>query len=111
MNGNLRELTRNLVQRHTEFGTLENYLDGYSIAGAALRDLAMPASILTAADDPVIPVAEFRELELAPDTELTIAPHGGHCGFIRDISLRSWAEDFLVARMQRVIDHPRFSAG
>jgi hypothetical protein len=23
--------------------------------------------------------------------------------------LRSWAEDFLVARMERVIDHPRFS--
>jgi predicted alpha/beta-fold hydrolase len=46
---------------------------------------------------------------LAADTQLTIVPHGGHCGFIRDLSLRSWAEDFLVARMERVIDHPRFS--
>jgi predicted alpha/beta-fold hydrolase len=103
MNGNLRELTRKLVLRHTDFGTLENYLDGYSIAGEALRDLTIPTTILTAADDPVIPVADFRALQLAPTTELTIAEHGGHCGFIRDWRLRSWAEDFLVERLQRIV--------
>jgi len=103
MNGNLRELTRKLVLRHTDFGTLENYLDGYSVAGEALRDLTIPTTILTAADDPVIPVADFRALQLAPTTELTIAEHGGHCGFIRDWRLRSWAEDFLVERLQRIV--------
>jgi predicted alpha/beta-fold hydrolase len=61
----------------------------------------VPANILTATDDPVIPVAEFRELKLSASTELTIVPHGGHCGFIRDFSLRSWAEDFILAQMQR----------
>jgi predicted alpha/beta-fold hydrolase len=111
LRGRMRDLTRNMVLRHTDFGSLENYLDGYSIAGDALEPLAVPATILTAADDPVIPVAGFRELKLAAATELTIVPHGGHCGFIRDLSLRSWAEDFLVERMQRLIDHPRFSAG
>lgn len=103
LRGGMRDLTRNMVLRHTEFGSLENYLDGYSIAGDALASLAVPATILTAADDPVIPVAEFRELRLAPRTELTIVPHGGHCGFIEDLSLRSWAEDFLVTRMQRAL--------
>jgi len=102
LKGSMRELTRQMVLRHTDFGTLENYLDGYSIAGSKLAALTVPATILTAEDDPVIPVAEFRELALAADTELTIVPHGGHCGFIRDLSLRSWCEDFLVARMQRV---------
>jgi predicted alpha/beta-fold hydrolase len=102
MNGNLRELTRDLVRRHTEFGSLEHYLDGYSIAGATLRTLSVPATILTAADDPVIPIADFRALQLAPATELAIAAHGGHCGFIRDWRLRSWAEDFIVARLDRV---------
>jgi predicted alpha/beta-fold hydrolase len=100
--GNMRELTRRMVQRHTDFGTLENYLDGYSIAGDKLAGLRVPATILTAADDPVIPVADFRALMLAPQTELAIVEHGGHCGFIRDLSLRSWAEDFLIERMQRV---------
>lgn len=101
LRGGLRDLTRQLVERHTQFGTLENYLDGYSVAGDKLGALAVPANILTAEDDPVIPVAEFRELKLSPSTELIVVPHGGHCGFIRDFSLRSWAEDFIVAQMQR----------
>ena len=111
LRGGMRELTRTMVLRHTDFGSLENYLDGYSIAGNKLAALTIPATILTAADDPVIPVAEFRELTLAPDTELTIVPHGGHCGFIRDLSLRSWAEDFLVARLSSVIDARQSEAG
>jgi len=108
LKGSMRELTRQMVLRHTDFGTLENYLDGYSIAGSKLAALTVPATILTAEDDPVIPVAEFRELALAADTELTIVPHGGHCGFIADASLRSWAEDFLVGRMNAYLpDHSR----
>ena len=103
LRGNMRELTRDMVLRHTDFGTLENYLDGYSIAGETLADLHVPTTILTAADDPVIPVAEFRELTLARDTELVIVPHGGHCAFIRDMSLRSWAEDFVVAHLDEAL--------
>lgn len=103
MNGNLRDLTRNLVQRHTDFGSLENYLNGYSIERDTLQALTIPATILTAADDPVIPIADFRALQLAPTTELTIAEHGGHCGFIMDWRLRSWAEDFLVERLRQVV--------
>jgi predicted alpha/beta-fold hydrolase len=95
-------LTRDLVRRHTDFGSLENYLNGYSIAGDALQALTVPATILTAVDDPVIPIADFRALQLAPTTELTIADHGGHCGFIKDWRLRSWAEDFIVERLRRV---------
>jgi predicted alpha/beta-fold hydrolase len=101
LRGGLRDLTRTLVRRHTDFGTLENYLDGYSIAGSTLAALAIPADILTAEDDPVIPVADFRALRLAPSTELTVVAHGGHCGFISDWHLRSWAEDFILARMTR----------
>jgi uncharacterized protein len=105
----MRDLTRTMVLRHTTFGTLENYLDGYSIAGETLSALTVPASILTAADDPVIPVAEFRELKLAAATELTIVPYGGHCGFIRDLSLRSWAEDFILVRLANSVDSAKKS--
>lgn len=103
LRGNMRDLTRNMVLRHTDFGSLENYLDGYSIAGDTLSTLKIPASILTAEDDPVIPVAEFRELKLAPETELTIVPFGGHCGFIRDFGLRSWSEDYIAEHLRRAL--------
>jgi predicted alpha/beta-fold hydrolase len=104
LRGSIRELTRSMVQRHTDFGTLENYLEGYALTGARLVALDVPATILTAEDDPIIPVADFRALKLAPSTELVIVPHGGHCGFIRDASLRSWAEDFLVERLRHNVD-------
>lgn len=103
LHSNLRELTRRMVERHTHFGTLENYLDGYALTGTRLAGLEVPATILTAQDDPIIPVADFHDLKLAPQTELTIVPHGGHCGFIRDASLRSWAEDFLVERLNTMM--------
>jgi predicted alpha/beta-fold hydrolase len=99
LRGSIRELTRSMVLRHTDFGTLENYLNGYALTGDALAGLEVPTTILTAEDDPIIPVADFRHLQLAPATELVIVPHGGHCGFIRDASLHSWAEDFLVERL------------
>jgi predicted alpha/beta-fold hydrolase len=104
--GNLRELTRTLVQRHTTFGSLDGYLDGYSIAGDTLAGLRVPATILTAADDPVIPVDDFRTLDLPPLVELEIATHGGHCGFIESYSLRSFTEDYIAGRMSRHLSSP-----
>ena len=98
----LRELTAWLVERHTDFGTLEHYLEGYSIAGERLAALEVPASIQTAADDPINPVADFRALALPPHARLDILPFGGHCGFLLDASLRSYAEDYVVERLQAV---------
>lgn len=100
LGGNLRELTHALVLRHTGFASLDEYLDGYSIAGDRLRNLHVPATILTAADDPVIPVQDFRALQLPPQVELDIAEHGGHCGFISDLSLRSFTDDYIAERMR-----------
>jgi len=99
LKADLRGLTRSLVLRHTDFGSLENYLDGYSIAGDTLSSLRVPATILTSADDPVIPIADFRSLKLPPQVELDIAEHGGHCGFICDFSLRSFTEDYIAERI------------
>lgn len=100
LGGNLRELTRALVLRHTEFGSLESYLDGYSIALDRLQELRIAATILTAADDPVIPVANFRALRLPANVELDIAAHGGHCGFIRDYALHSFTDDYVAQRVR-----------
>jgi predicted alpha/beta-fold hydrolase len=102
----LRDLTRSMVERHTDFGTLENYLDGYSIAGERLAPLEVPSSILTAADDPIIPVEDFHRLALPPHARLDIAPYGGHCGFIRDYGLGSFAEDYVAARLAEACPAP-----
>jgi uncharacterized protein len=106
MRGNLRDLTRALVLRHTGFESIEAYFDGYSIAGDRLASMRVPTTILTSADDPIIPVADFRKLTLPPCVELDIAPAGGHCGFIRSLSLTSWTEDYIANRMLRNLQAP-----
>ena len=98
----VRGLTRTLVERHTDFGTLENYLDGYSIEGDRLATLEVPVSILTAADDPIIPVEDFHRLKLPPHAHLEIAGFGGHCGFIQDYHLTGFAEAWIAARLSDV---------
>ena len=104
---NMRELTRALVQRYTPFASLEAYLDGYSVAGERLACMQVPATILTAADDPVIPVADFRALRLPDCVELDIAPHGGHCAFLTGAGLRSFVGDYLLARLDARAPTPR----
>lgn len=95
----MRELTEWLVQRHTDFGTLENYFEGYSIAGARLASLAVPAHVLMAADDPVIPLAEFHALSLPPHACLEIAAQGGHCGFLLGAGLDGFAEAWVASHL------------
>jgi predicted alpha/beta-fold hydrolase len=95
----MRGLTSEMIARYTDFESLDHYLNGYSIRGDTLASMAIPCSILTAEDDPIIPVEDFASLKLPAHVALDIAPHGGHCGFIRDWSLRSFAEDYLVSRL------------
>ncbi|WP_430392020.1 YheT family hydrolase [Dyella sp. 20L07] len=99
----LRGLTASLVVRHTDFGSLEAYLDGYSVAGRALESLHIPATILTARDDPVIPVDAFEKLELPANVELDISAFGGHCGFIRGWDMTSFTDDYIAARFNALV--------
>lgn len=98
----LRGLTESMVLRHTDFKSLQQYLDGYSIAIDAMQAMQIPATILTSRDDPVIPVASFEQLELPPIIELDIAAYGGHCGFIRGPDMTSFTDDYIACRFNAV---------
>jgi pimeloyl-ACP methyl ester carboxylesterase len=95
----MRPLTQWMVERHTDFGTLESYFDGYSIAGDRLSGVQVPVSILMAEDDPVIPVDGFRMLRLPPGATLEISPWGGHCGFLESARLDGFAERWIAQRL------------
>lgn len=99
---NLRNLTAWMVERYTDLGLLENYLDGYAVSGDRLAALQIPVSILTAEDDPVIPVEAFRQLQLPAHCRLEIASFGGHCGFLEDFALEGFAEKWVCERLLEV---------
>ena len=97
----LRQMTAELVARHTGFSTLEEYLDGYSITGNRLAGLAVPATIITAVDDPIVPVADLTRLAASSSLRVLVTPFGGHCGFLNGFSGDTWAENAVVAQLTR----------
>lgn len=99
----MRELTAWMVQRHTDFDSLQDYFDGYSIAGTRLSALQLPADILMAKDDPVIPFADFQALQLPPQVQLEVSEHGGHCGFLLNARLDGHAERWVADRLLQAV--------
>ena len=51
-------------------------------SGPLLPRITVPTLIVTAASDPIIPVAPFERASYSPTTRLHIASCGGHLGFI-----------------------------
>ena len=97
----LRAMTAELVARYTEFGTLEEYLDGYSITGERLAQLAVPATIITAADDPIVPVEDLQRVAAGTNLRTVVTARGGHCGFLTGLLGDTWAENAVVAQLTR----------
>jgi uncharacterized protein len=64
----------------------EGAADYYHRASALrlIDRVSVPTLIITAADDPFIPVEQFRDPAVAgnPRIQVVITRHGGHCGFI-----------------------------
>jgi uncharacterized protein len=93
----LTNMTAELVRRHTQFASLEDYLNGYAITGSRLAELKVPSSIITSLDDPIIPVAGLAQLARPPGLSLTVTRYGGHCGFFERLSGPTWLERRILA--------------
>ncbi len=76
------------------------------MTGPALAPLAVPARILAALDDPVIPAAGLGRLLANPQLEVAVTRHGGHCGFVADAGLGNWSDAALDALLAPLIGTP-----
>ena len=97
--GSLRERTGFMATRYYEFDSLEQYFDGYSIAGDRLAALQIPTTILMSEDDMVVPVSDFMDLPDNENIELLVSRYGGHCAFLKNWKMESWADDVIVERV------------
>ena len=85
-----------MLDQYSDYNSPAEYFKAYSILDNAIEDVAVPTTIITAADDPIIPVEDFYRLKLSHCTELVIHKHGGHNGFIDGFHLKSWYEQILA---------------
>lgn len=100
---NLRKITDLLLPEHTEFNHSETYFKAYSLLGDALTAIPIPTTIITAADDPVIPVEDFQRLRLNANVRLIVHRHGGHMGFVENLSMGCWHERKMVQLFDRIV--------
>jgi predicted alpha/beta-fold hydrolase len=96
--GDLRRLptltatTRYFVEHHTPFDSLEAYLHGYAIVDEVLAGLEVPSKMILARDDPVIPIDDLGRVAQSRSLDISVATHGGHCGFLSGLGLGSWID-------------------
>ena len=92
----IQAVTDRLLEKYTDFKSARDYFKMYSILLNDIKNIPVAATIITAMDDPIIPVEDFYELELNDRTNLVIHPYGGHNGFIDGLFLKSWYEKELA---------------
>ena len=95
-------ITEKFVEDFTEYGTLENYLSQYTLTPAMLMASPSPLAVITARDDTVIPPHYFDGLAVGgPVRAFLTTDHGGHCGFIENWRMDSWAERRVLELLER----------
>jgi uncharacterized protein len=106
----LRIMTDVLVRDCTDFANTASYLDGYAITGARLLTLSVPARVLIADDDPIIPAADLARLAPSPLLRVRRTAHGGHCGFLRWPMTHAYADRFVLEQFAAFQDAAPTSA-
>jgi len=96
-------LTIAMMTWHPEHSDCSTYFREYTLLDDSFRDLSMPVTIVTAEDDPFIPVADFRRLKKNPQLQLLIQRYGGHCGFLEFFPYASWYDRLIDRTIERDI--------
>jgi uncharacterized protein len=92
----IMEMTEIMLQRHSSYKSATDYFRQYAVLGDALAKVTVPVTIITAQDDPIIPVADFYELKLPPASQLIVQRYGGHNGFLETLSGKAWYEQKIM---------------
>ena len=98
--GSVRAFDEYYTAPHFGFAGADDYYHRAS-AMRVIERVSVPTLVITAEDDPFVPVGPFRRAAVTtnPNITLAVSRHGGHCGFIgpgTDEYDGYWAERALV---------------
>jgi uncharacterized protein len=85
------------------FGTAANYYKTQS-SNQFLERIRVPALIITAKDDPLVPFSTYDhpEFQRNPCLRLVAVDHGGHLGFIARRRPRFWLDGLVMDWLQQI---------
>ena len=71
-----------------------------ALVGARLAALPVPAHLITAQDGPIIPFNDLERIDPIVNLHIETYRHGGHCGFLQNLSADSWVAARLLQTLQ-----------
>jgi predicted alpha/beta-fold hydrolase len=89
----LDQMNEFFVIDYTNYTTTNEYFEAYSILGDGLKNLAIPTTIISSLDDPIIPANQLGNLFKSPWLSVELQQYGGHCAFIKNWKFESWSSD------------------
>ena len=89
------DITQELLPRYSDYPDMESYFNAYRVDPHDLEYCPVPLSIITAADDHIIPTDDVKKLVLNSNAKLIIHEHGGHNGFFQSLKGPTWYDDYV----------------
>ena len=90
-----------LLPDYSEFSDMKSYFDSYRLEKWDLENCPVPLSLISAADDGMIPVENLLELKLNHRARRIIHPHGGHNGFFQSLNGPTWYDSYIQQVMEK----------
>jgi uncharacterized protein len=90
------DITAMLLRRYSGYKDIAEYFDSYTLTGGKLGSIAVPTTIISAKDDPIIPLDDFENIAINHKTRVVMQSHGGHNGFIESMDLSVWYQPFIL---------------
>jgi len=88
-------ITQKLLPRYSDYPDMESYFNAYRVDPHDLEYCPVPLSIITAADDHIIPTEDVQKLVLNKNAKLIIHDYGGHNGFFQSLKGPTWYDDYI----------------
>ncbi len=93
----IREMTERLLARYSDYDDAKAYFNDYTITNSNIKNIRVPTTIITARDDPIIPIGDFYKTGESKTVHLVVQHHGGHNGFVNGWRLSGWYEKVMAA--------------
>ena len=94
-------MTEKLLPAYSEFSDMKSYFDAYRIEKRDLENCPVPLSLISAADDGMIPIEDLLGLKLNHRAKRIIHAQGGHNGFFQSLKGPTWYDDYIQQVMEK----------
>ncbi len=96
----LISMTEHLLLKYTEFNSVKDYLEQYSITGECLQSLSVKSDVFIAMDDPVIPFQDWKMLHPSEYLKTQHTRFGGHCGYLKGMFNTNWIDEQIIKSLR-----------